>query len=63
MSTHAKDAGLATEVPAVTAVSLKWLACPVCHGGLELAEGGIRCTVCARSFKIADGLPRLLPDL
>jgi uncharacterized protein YbaR (Trm112 family) len=46
----------------VTAAGLKWLACPVCHGGLELAEEGIRCNVCAHSFKIADGLPILARD-
>ncbi len=49
-------------MPEVTAASLKWLACPVCRVGLELREATIRCSGCARHFKIADGLPVLLAD-
>jgi len=62
MATDATAAGRRAEVPVVTDASLKWLACPVCHGGLALAEEGIRCNVCAHSFKIVDGLPILVGD-
>lgn len=51
---------------------VRWLRCPECHASLRLEvadrkgahvmEGLLRCKGCARSFAIARGVPRLLPD-
>jgi uncharacterized protein YbaR (Trm112 family) len=59
----------AAGLPKVTQQSLAWLACPACRSRLELsaaaeptmAEPTIQCMSCRREFKIADGLPVLLP--
>jgi uncharacterized protein YbaR (Trm112 family) len=45
--------------------ALRLLACPVCHAGLALPDGGedaetVLCTGCGRRYPIRDGLPVLL---
>ncbi|HSL68849.1 MAG TPA: methyltransferase domain-containing protein [Longimicrobiales bacterium] len=47
---------------------LDWLACPACHGdlqlestkrdGAEIMEGQLRCTGCAQRYPVAGGVPR-----
>ena len=39
---------------------LNMLVCPVCHSSLQLAESGIDCTGCKRSYPVVDGLPVLI---
>lgn len=36
------------------------LACPECHGPLELVEEGLRCEHCARTYPIVEGIPHFI---
>ena len=38
------------------------LACPACHGDVELKENKIVCRQCARKYPIKDGIPIMLVD-
>jgi uncharacterized protein YbaR (Trm112 family) len=51
---------------------LRWLACPACHGSLDVAtirsdtgaeidEGQLACAACRTRYPITRGIPRLLP--
>jgi uncharacterized protein YbaR (Trm112 family) len=49
--------------PAIDEISLRLLACPVCHATLSsLDQEFVRCTGCERRYPIRDGLPVLLAD-
>lgn len=39
---------------------LSILACPACHGDLELKDGKICCKSCRRRYPIRDGIPIML---
>ncbi|GBD18000.1 MAG: Trm112 family protein [Thermomicrobium sp.] len=41
---------------------LEILACPACHGQLELHEQRLVCLSCQRRYPIEDGIPILLVD-
>ena len=51
---------------------LRFLACPGCHGGLDLSatttagghvsEGSLRCSACAAEYPIRNGIPRFVPN-
>jgi len=49
-------------VRTLTAEDLRWIVCPVCHQGLELESGTIRCKGCGRRYPMVDGIPVLLAD-
>jgi uncharacterized protein len=40
------------------------LACPVCHGRLDLADASqvIQCRGCGRAYPIVDGIPVLIAE-
>jgi len=46
----------------LTADALRWVVCPVCHKGLQLADDAILCQGCGRRYPIVDGIPVLLVD-
>jgi len=39
---------------------VKILACPACHGALELRGEGLSCRSCGAAYPIIDGIPRLM---
>lgn len=41
---------------------LEILACPACHGPLELQEDRLVCLSCRRRYRIEDDIPILLVD-
>ncbi len=51
----------------LTQQHLDWLACPACHGPLQLATSAdapaVLCTTCRLQYPIRDGLPVLLTSL
>ena len=38
------------------------LACPSCHGKLEIAADLLTCTACSRKYPIVDGIAVLVPQ-
>jgi uncharacterized protein YbaR (Trm112 family) len=49
--------------PAIDDVTLRMLACPVCHAALVLSNPEtVLCTGCGRRYPVRDGLPVLLAD-
>ena len=38
------------------------LACPSCHGALEITTDLLTCTVCLRKYPIIDGIAVLIPQ-
>ena len=38
------------------------LACPACHGAVELKEEKICCKACGRRYPVRDGIPIMLID-
>jgi SAM-dependent methyltransferase len=39
-----------------------WLACPLCHGALDVNEYELLCVPCDRSYPILDGVPQMVLD-
>ena len=50
---------MATVAPDLLAL----LACPACGGALDAGAAILRCGACARSFEVAEGIPRLCREL
>ncbi|HTB98382.1 MAG TPA: Trm112 family protein [Terracidiphilus sp.] len=38
------------------------LACPACHGALNLGPDHVTCTACGRVYPIEDGIPALVVE-
>jgi len=41
---------------------LSRLACPACHGDLQLEEAHLKCAACGRAYPIVDGIPVLIAE-
>ncbi|MCS7052013.1 MAG: Trm112 family protein [Thermomicrobium sp.] len=48
--------------PIIDPEFLALLACPACHGELELRDDRLACVRCRRRYRIEDGIPILLID-
>jgi uncharacterized protein YbaR (Trm112 family) len=46
----------------IDAALLSILACPGCHGTVELRGAALHCTRCGRRYPVRDGIPVMLVD-
>lgn len=48
--------------PAFDPTALTQLACPACHGNLELDAFRLICATCRRAYPVIDGIPVLIVE-
>jgi uncharacterized protein YbaR (Trm112 family) len=61
-SNPSTTADVSAESLGISSDLLAILVCPVDHGKLEVVSGGLRCTVCQRTYAVEDGIPNMVVD-